>query len=118
MSDVQTTGVFEKSWGQDVVWASNSSYCSCIRTFFTAGQSTPLMMQTTMRQTWMINNGSIIFELVDTKTGQTVEQTLSTGKTITITNLQPYRATATEDNTQILITSTPCYNDDTLILRN
>lgn len=117
MSDVQTTGVFEKSWGQDFVWASNSSYFSCVRTFAVAGACTPLMMQTTTRQTWLVNSGAIMVDLVDTKNGNTVSQELTTGNTVTISNLQPYRITATQDNTQVLITSTPLFVDDTLILR-
>lgn len=117
MGDVQTTGVFEKSWGQDFVWASNGSYFSCVRTFAVAGACTPLMMQTTTRQTWLVNSGAIMVDLVDTKNGNTVSQELTTGNTVTISNLQPYRITATQDNTQVLITSTPLYVDDTLILR-
>lgn len=117
MSDTIKVGCSQTVWGQDFVWASNSSYFSCIRTFFVSGACTPLTMQTTARQTWLVNSGSITVELVDTKTGDALSQELSTGNTITISNLQPYRIVAMQDNTQVLISSTPMYVDDTLILR-
>jgi mannose-6-phosphate isomerase-like protein (cupin superfamily) len=114
--NLQTLGRQDRSWGYEIVWASNEFYCGKILVFEKAGEKTTLKIHKSRKKSWFINAGRFKFTFTDVKKGNTIEATLEEGKTVDIAEMSPHSVEALQPNSMIFEVGTPDDLDDQFML--
>ena len=63
--NLQTLGRQDRSWGYEIVWASNEFYCGKILVFEKAGSKTAKLIHKEKKKSWFINAGRFKFTKFD-----------------------------------------------------
>lgn len=114
--NLQTLGRQDRSWGYEIVWASNEFYCGKILVFEKVGAKTTLKIHKSRKKSWFINAGRFKFTFTDVKKGNTIEATLEEGKTVDIAEMSPHSVEALQPNSMIFEVGTPDDLDDQFML--
>ena len=69
----------EKTWGYEIIWVNNKSYCGKILCFKDAGSKTAMYFHKVRDKSWFINSGKFAIRWIDTKTAVLSEKILSEG---------------------------------------
>ena len=98
------SGVVQKGWGYELIWATNEKYCGKIMVFAKKGNKFSMHFH---REKGFVNNGKFIIKWIDTTTATLHEQVLLEGETWHNPPLQPHQLEALEDGSSITEVSTP-----------
>lgn len=101
MKKYSDRGKIDKSWGFEIVWASNELYSAKIMVFPKAGNKTALMIHKNRKKSWFVNGGKFKITFTDVLTGSQKEQVLEEGKTVDIADMSPHMLEALTDNSMI-----------------
>lgn len=113
---LQTQGKVDKSWGFEIVWASNEHYCGKLLVFNSAGAKTNLFLNKDKKKSWFVNAGKFKMSFIDIKTGQLHSAELEEGKTVDLSELSPHQLEALVDGSIIFEVSTPDHIEDVVNL--
>ena len=101
------SGVVQKGWGYELIWATNDKYCGKIMVFEKKGNKFSMHFHREKDETWFVNNGKFTVRWIDTKTATLHQQELIEGQTWHNPQLQPHQLEALEDGSSITEVSTP-----------
>lgn len=104
---IQPPGKIDKTWGYEIVWASNELYCGKILVFEKAGAVSLNMIHKNRRKSWFVNSGKFKFTFTDIKKGEVISATLEEGKTVDIAEMSPHRLESLLPNSIIFESGTP-----------
>lgn len=85
------TGVDQKGWGYEMIWATNDLYCGKIMVFNREMAQTSMHFHREKDETWFINSGKFKVKWIDTKDSKLYEQELIEGSTWHNPPLQPHQ---------------------------
>lgn len=107
MAEVQrVSGVVQKGWGYELIWATNDNYCGKILVFTKAGNKCSMHFHKEKDKTWFVNNGSFLLRTIDTRTAQMYTKELKEGDTWHNPPLVPHQLEALEDSASVTEVST------------
>jgi len=100
------SGVVQKGWGYELIWATNDKYCGKIMVFKNIGSKFSMHFHREKDETWFVNNGRFKLRWIDTTTATLMEAELKEGDTWHNPPLQPHQLEALEENSSITEVST------------
>lgn len=100
-------GKIDRSWGYELVWASNQYYCGKILVFEKVGVSTSLSIHKDKKKSWFVNAGKFKITFTDVKKGKDVSVILEEGKTVDIGEMSPHKIESLQPNSMIFEVGTP-----------
>jgi len=100
-------GVVTKSWGKEVIFATNEKYCGKLLCFTKAGNKFSLHFHAEKDESWYVLNGSFELQLVNTRDASTITKILHKGDTWRNPPNLPHRLIALEDDSIVIEVSTP-----------
>jgi len=107
-SDIKRmSGVVQKGWGYELIWATNDKYCGKIMYFTKSGSKFSLHFHREKDETWFVNNGRFLLKYIDTQTATPYEKELKEGDVWHNPPLVPHQLIALEDDSSIIEVSTP-----------
>ena len=109
-------GKIDKTWGYEIVWASNDDYCGKILVFEKKNIKTSMQIHKNRRKSWFINAGRFMITFTDVKTGQTNQTILEEGKTVDLAEMSPHSVEALMPGSMIFEVGTPDNIDDQFML--
>jgi len=101
------SGVVQKGWGYELIWATNDKYCGKIMFFEKAGSKFSMHFHREKDETWFVNNGSFRLRYIDTATATLYEKDLKEGDVWHNPPLMPHQLICLEDGSSITEVSTP-----------
>ena len=99
------TGYVEKGWGHELIWATNDKYCGKLM-HFKKGAQFSMHFHAEKDETWYVQSGVFIVEIIDTKDASVRKITLFEGNVHHNPALVPHRLICVEEGT-IIEVSTP-----------
>lgn len=116
LEDLQKTGKINRTWGYEIVWASNDKYCGKILVFEEVGAKTALTVHKEKCKSWFVNSGRLKISYVNTANGETQSQEVSEGMTFEAGPMAPHQVECLTENTVVFEVSTPDIIADTFRL--
>ena len=101
------SGVDQKGWGYEMIWATNEKYCGKIMVFNREMAQTSMHFHREKDETWFVNNGSFRLRYIDTATATLYEKDLKEGDVWHNPPLMPHQLICLEDGSSITEVSTP-----------
>lgn len=101
------SGVVQKGWGYELIWATTDKYCGKIMVFNKEGASTSMHFHKEKDETWFVNNGKFKVRYIDTKDAMLYEKDLNEGDTWYNPPLMPHQLIALQAESSITEVSTP-----------
>ena len=105
--NISPNGKIDKSWGYEIVWASNEFYCGKILVFEKAGSKTTVVIHKNRKKSWFVNSGRFQMLFTDIKTGKSTAAIIEEGKTVDIGEMSPHSIEAMAPNSIIFEVGTP-----------
>ena len=102
--------VIEKGWGNEIVFANTDEYCGKLLNF-RAGSKGSMHFHILKDETWYVAAGSLTLTWIDTDTGISHSEILSSGDVVRNKRGQPHQVEAIEDSV-IFEVSTPHHDSD------
>jgi quercetin dioxygenase-like cupin family protein len=87
---MQLTGLVEKGWGFENIWATNDKYCGKLM-HFNEGAKFSMHFHAQKDETWYVLSGKFIVEYIDTEDASIHSQQLDIGDTWRNLPLMPHR---------------------------
>lgn len=112
-SAMKNKGYVEKSWGYELIWATNDLYCGKLMVFTKPGAKSSMHFHKNKDETWFVNVGQFMLRYIDTTTGEQKELLIKEGDTWHNPPLQPHQLEALQPNSIIFEVSTEDDTDDT-----
>ena len=100
-------GKVDKGWGDELIWATNDSYCGKILVFEKPGSKMSMHFHKEKDESWFVNQGSFKLRYIDTAKAQTMEVVIKAGDTWRNPPLMPHQLEAIEAGSSITEVSTP-----------
>ena len=75
------SGVVQKGWGYELIWATNDKYCGKIMVFEKKGAKFSMHFHKEKEESWFVNQGSFKLRYIDTAKAQTMEVVIKAGDT-------------------------------------
>ena len=110
---MRNKGYIEKSWGYELIWATNDMYCGKLMVYTKPGTKSSMHFHKDKDETWFVNAGQFILRYIDTATGEHKELVLKEGDTWNNPPLQPHQLESLQPNSIIFEVSTADDTDDT-----
>lgn len=101
------SGVVQKGWGYEVIWATNDKYCGKLLVFTKPGGKFSMHFHREKEETWFVNAGQFLLKYIDTKTAEQKELVLKEGDVWHNPPLQPHQLIAMQAESIIFEVSTP-----------
>jgi mannose-6-phosphate isomerase-like protein (cupin superfamily) len=101
------SGVDQKGWGYEMIWATNDKYCGKIMVFNREMAKTSMHFHREKDETWFINSGKFKVKWIDTKDSTLHEQELIEGSTWHNPPLQPHQLICLSKEGSVTEVSTP-----------
>jgi quercetin dioxygenase-like cupin family protein len=101
------SGVVEKGWGYELIWATTEKYCGKIMVFNKEGAMTSMHFHKEKDETWFVNSGKFKVRYIDTKDSMLYEKELNEGDTWYNPPLRPHQLIALQAESSITEVSTP-----------
>ena len=102
---MRLTGLVEKGWGSELIWASNDKYCGKFLNF-NAGAKFSMHFHAEKEETWYVLNGKFIIKWINTENAEVNEKELHAGDTWHNLPLVPHQLYCINQGT-IVEVSTP-----------
>lgn len=107
MEQTRLSGVVQKGWGYELIWATNDKYCGKIMVFNKEGAMTSMHFHKEKDETWFVNSGKFKVRYIDTKDSMLYEKELNEGDTWYNPPLMPHQLIALQAESSITEVSTP-----------
>lgn len=101
------SGVVQKGWGYEMIWATNDKYCGKIMVFNREGARFSMHFHKEKDETWFVNSGKFKVRYIDTKDAMTYEKELNEGDVWRNPPLQPHQLILLSKEGSITEVSTP-----------
>jgi mannose-6-phosphate isomerase-like protein (cupin superfamily) len=101
------SGVVQKGWGYELIWATNDKYCGKIMVFEKVGAKFSMHFHREKDESWFVNNGKFKIRWIDTATATLYEKELNEGDTWHNPPLQPHQLECLVAGSSITEVSTP-----------
>jgi mannose-6-phosphate isomerase-like protein (cupin superfamily) len=101
------SGVDQKGWGYEMIWATNDKYCGKIMVFTREMAQTSMHFHREKDETWFVNSGKFKVKWIDTKDSKLYEQELAEGSTWHNPPLQPHQLICLTKEGSVTEVSTP-----------
>ena len=101
------SGVVEKGWGYEMIWATNDKYCGKIMVFNREMAKTSMHFHKEKDETWFINTGKFKVKYIDTKNSMLYEKELNEGEVWRNPPLQPHQLICLTKEGSVTEVSTP-----------
>jgi quercetin dioxygenase-like cupin family protein len=101
------SGVVQKGWGYELIWATTEDYCGKIMVFNKEGARTSMHFHKDKDETWFVNNGKFKVRYIDTNDSMLYEKDLNEGDTWHNPPLMPHQLIALQAESSITEVSTP-----------
>jgi mannose-6-phosphate isomerase-like protein (cupin superfamily) len=101
------SGVDQKGWGYEMIWATNEKYCGKIMVFNREMAQTSMHFHREKDETWFVNSGKFKVKWIDTKDSKLYEQELIEGSTWHNPPLQPHQLICLSKEGSVTEVSTP-----------
>jgi mannose-6-phosphate isomerase-like protein (cupin superfamily) len=101
------SGVDQKGWGYEMIWATNEKYCGKIMVFNREMGQTSMHFHREKDETWFVNSGKFKVKWIDTKDSKLYEQELIEGSTWHNPPLQPHQLICLSKEGSVTEVSTP-----------
>jgi mannose-6-phosphate isomerase-like protein (cupin superfamily) len=102
--------VVPKGWGHEFIIHNDEEYCGKILVFY-KGSKFSMHYHIKKKETWYVNEGSFLFNWIDTDTAEKHTNTLHKGDVVTIPRGMPHQLEALE-NSEIFEISTQHFDTD------
>lgn len=99
------TGLVEKGWGSELIWATNDSYCGKLLNF-DKGARFSMHFHKTKDETWYVMSGNFIVKWIDTETAAEYHSPLGPGSVWHNPPCRPHQLVCIDSGT-IVEVSTP-----------
>lgn len=96
--DTENSKIINQSWGIEVIWANEDSYCGKILVFEKKESTIPLHFHKITEKTWFVNAGSFLVTWINTEDGQAYSKELPEGASFHIKSLTPVKLQSLQDN--------------------
>lgn len=103
---MKNSGHVEKSWGYEIIWATNEKYCGKLLCFNHPGSKTSMHFHKNKDETWFVNSGVFKLRFVDLATGNIKEGIIKEGDVVHNPPLQPHQLEALTSDAIIFEVST------------
>lgn len=103
---MQLTGIQNKAWGYENIFATTEHYCGKILHFNKVGSKFSMHFHTKKDESWTVLLGSFKLIKIDTTNASISEQILVVGDCVRNKPNEPHQLTALEDNSEIIEVST------------
>lgn len=108
MSDeTRFEGKVEKTWGHELIFATNELYCGKLLHFSKAENRCSMHFHKEKDETWFVLRGSFIIRILDTSNAKISETTIREGQNLRIPPLVIHQIEALEDESTIIEVSSP-----------
>jgi len=101
------SGVVQKGWGYEMIWATNDKYCGKIMVFNREGAKFSMHFHKDKEETWFVNSGHFKVRYIDTKDAMVYEKELKEGEVWHNPPLQPHQLICLSKEGSITEVSTP-----------
>ena len=101
------SGVVQKGWGYEMIWATNDKYCGKIMVFNREGAKFSMHFHKEKDETWFVNSGKFKVRYIDTKDAMVYEKDLTEGEVWHNPPLQPHQLILLSKEGSITEVSTP-----------
>lgn len=101
------SGVDQKGWGYEMIWATNDKYCGKIMAFTREGAMTSMHFHREKDETWFVNQGKFKVRYIDTSNSMMYEKDLKEGDVWHNPPLQPHQLICLSKEGSITEVSTP-----------
>ena len=102
---------FSKAWGEEIWIHNDEKYCGKILRFKNNGKFS-LHFHIKKEETWYVNKGAFILNIIDPTAANKKQYFLSPGDIIEIPKGVPHQLSATEEDSEIFEVSTQHFEDD------
>lgn len=97
--------IVRKGWGSEVIFANTREYCGKLLRFRAGGKGS-MHFHILKDETWYVASGKLILRWIDTDTGTTLSETLSSGDVVRHARGQPHQVEAVEDSVIFEVSTT------------
>ena len=104
---INKEGKVDKSWGYELIFASNDQYCGKLLVFTKKNAKFSMHFHKTKDESWFVNSGKFLLSWIDTKDATIFEKELKEGDTWHNPPLQPHQLEALEPMSSVTEVSTP-----------
>ena len=101
------SGVIEKGWGYEMIWATNEKYCGKIMVFTRESAKTSMHFHKEKDETWFVNSGQFKVAYIDTKDSKFHEKELNEGEVWRNPPLMPHQLICLTKEGSVTEVSTP-----------
>lgn len=105
------SGVVEKGWGSELIWATNDKYCGKFLRFNREAEFS-FHFHAEKDETWYVLEGSFVVTTIDTKTAKVVETFLTEGDTWHNPPLLPHKLKCLTQGTIIEVSTADSIEDN------
>jgi mannose-6-phosphate isomerase-like protein (cupin superfamily) len=112
---MRLSGVVEKGWGSEVIFATNELYCGKLLRF-NKGAQFSMHFHAHKDETWFVESGVFEVTMIDTITAKQNSQVLLAGATWRNLPLQPHRVRCLEAGTIIEVSTPDSVEDNYRVL--
>lgn len=113
---MKSTGVNQKDFGYELLWASDENYSGKIIVFDKKNACTDMIFHKEKNKSIFVNNGKIKLKWIDTQNGNVCEAILDEGQTANIIALQPHQFKSITDYSSITEVGSAELENDTFII--
>ena len=100
------SGLVQKGWGYEIIWATNEKYCGKMLVFANEGSTMSMHFHKEKDETWFVNSGKFKVRWINTDDACMYEKELSEGDTWHNSPLTPHQLIALVPNSMIIEVST------------
>jgi len=100
------SGMVEKGWGYELIFASTENYCGKLLVFTKPGNKFSMHFHKEKDETWFVNSGQFLLRYIDTETAELKQVHLKEGDTWHNPPLMPHQLEAMMPNSSITEVST------------
>ena len=111
----QLSGVVEKGWGSELIWATNDLYCGKIMNF-NQGARFSMHFHAVKDETWFVLSGEFIVKCIDTTNAKPFEVKLNAGDTWRNLPFAPHQLVCLEEGSIVEVSTPDSVEDNYRVL--
>lgn len=108
---MRLTGHVDKSWGNELIWATNDKYCGKLLNFKTDTEFS-MHFHSEKDESWYVLSGKFIVKFLDTNTATLKQRELLPGDTWRNEPLLPHKLICLEEGTIIEVSTADSVEDN------
>ena len=109
---INKEGKVNKSWGYELIFASNDQYCGKLLVFPKKGSHFSMHYHLKKKETWYVQSGIFQFNWIDVEEGLHETRIIKEGDSVLIKRGLPHQLIALENDSSIVEVSTEHFDED------